>query len=76
MIVVERTRARRGIKGQDGLERVTPLRALAIGVGQCFSLWPGSSRSMCTIIAAQLSGLSTATGELKLSAFISGDRKK
>jgi len=61
MIVVERIRARRGIKGQDGLERVTPLRALAIGVGQCFSLWPGSSRSMCTIIAAQLSGLSTAT---------------
>jgi undecaprenyl-diphosphatase len=61
MIIVERIRARRGIKGQDGLERVTPWRALAIGVGQCFSLWPGSSRSMCTIIAAQLSGLSTAT---------------
>ena len=61
MIVVERIRARRGIKGEDGLESVTPWRALAIGVGQCFSLWPGSSRSMCTIIAAQLSGLSTAT---------------
>ena len=61
MIVVERIRARRRIKGQDGLERVTAWRALAIGVGQCFSLWPGSSRSMCTIIAAQLSGLSTAT---------------
>jgi len=61
MIVVERIRARRGMVGEDGLERVTPRRALAIGLGQCFSLWPGSSRSMCTIVAGQLAGLSTAT---------------
>jgi undecaprenyl-diphosphatase len=61
MIVVERIRARRGAHGEDGLDRVTPGRALAIGLGQCFSLWPGSSRSMCTIVAGQLSGLSTAT---------------
>jgi undecaprenyl-diphosphatase len=61
MIVIERVRARRGLTGEDGLDRVTPRRALAIGLGQCFSLWPGSSRSMCTILAAQLSGLSTAT---------------
>jgi undecaprenyl-diphosphatase len=61
MIVIERIRARRGTTGVDGLDQVTPRRALAIGIGQCFSLWPGSSRSMCTIVAAQLSGLSTAT---------------
>ena len=61
MIVVERIRARRGIKGLDGLRHVTPRRAFIIGLGQCLSLWPGSSRSMSTIIAAQLSGLSTAT---------------
>ena len=61
MIVIERIRARRGMVGEDGLERVTPQRALAIGLGQCFSLWPGSSRSMCTIVAGQLAGLSTAT---------------
>ena len=47
--------------GNEGLEHVTPARALAIGVGQCFSLWPGASRSMCTIVAGQLSGLSTST---------------
>ena len=29
-----------------GLEHVTPGRALVIGLGQCFSLWPGASRSM------------------------------
>ncbi len=61
MIVVERLRARRKIEGQSGLDHITPARALAIGVGQCFSLWPGASRSMCTIVAGQLAGLSTAT---------------
>lgn len=61
MIVVETIRAKRETKGLTGLEHVTPLRAFLIGVGQCFSMWPGSSRSMCTIVAGQLTGLSTAT---------------
>lgn len=61
MIVVERVRARRAVQGLVGLEHVTPGRALIIGFGQCFSLWPGSSRSMCTIVAGQATGLSTAT---------------
>lgn len=61
MIAIERVRARRGATGVEGLEQVTLRRALAIGVGQCFSLWPGTSRSMCTIVAGQLAGLSTGT---------------
>jgi undecaprenyl-diphosphatase len=61
MIVVERVRRARDVKGLDGLEHVTPKRALAIGFGQCFAMWPGTSRSMSTIVAAQLTGLSTAT---------------
>jgi undecaprenyl-diphosphatase len=61
MIGIERMRARRKIEGQSGLEHITPAHALLIGVGQCFSLWPGASRSMCTIVAGQLAGLSTAT---------------
>jgi undecaprenyl-diphosphatase len=61
MIVIERVRAHRGVTGVTGLEHVTPARALAIGLGQCVSMWPGSSRSMCTIVAGQLSGLSTET---------------
>ena len=61
MIVIERLRSKRGIVGETGLEHVTPKRALAIGIGQCVSMWPGSSRSMCTIVAGQLTGLSTTT---------------
>lgn len=49
------------VHGLIGLEHVTPWRALVIGLGQCISLWPGSSRSMCTIVTGQLTGLSTAT---------------
>jgi len=61
MMVVESVRKRRRIVGLSGLEHVTPKRAFLIGLGQCVSLWPGSSRSMCTIVTGQLSGLSTAT---------------
>lgn len=61
MIGIERFRARSEDPGLVGLEHVTPRRALLVGVGQCFALWPGTSRSMCTIVAGQLSGLSTAT---------------
>jgi undecaprenyl-diphosphatase len=61
MIVIELALSRRTKKPLDGLEHVTPLRAFLIGIGQCFSMWPGSSRSMCTIVTGQLTGLSTAT---------------
>lgn len=58
MIAIERRVAARG---EEGLERVTPMRALYIGLGQCFALLPGASRSMCTIVAGRLCGLSNAT---------------
>jgi undecaprenyl-diphosphatase len=61
MILVEMIRKKRGITGETGLEKVTPMRGFLIGLGQCVSLWPGSSRSMCTIVAGQLTGLSTET---------------
>ena len=61
MIVIERYRAAKAPELVEGLEHVTPRRALLIGIGQCFSLWPGSSRSMCTIVAGQLTGLGTST---------------
>lgn len=61
MIIVELARAKKTDPGALGLEHVTPKRAFLIGLGQCVSMWPGSSRSMCTIVAGQLTGLSTAT---------------
>jgi undecaprenyl-diphosphatase len=61
MIVVERIRAAKKIEGLTGIEHVTFGRAVVIGLGQCVSMCPGSSRSMCTILAGQLTGLSTAT---------------
>jgi undecaprenyl-diphosphatase len=61
MIVVERIRSKRGLHGEEGLEKIGPRRALWIGISQCLFLWPGTSRSMCTIVAGQLTGLSTRT---------------
>jgi len=61
MIAVERWRKARRVTGEHGVDRITLKRALLIGCGQCFALWPGMSRSMSTIVAGQLVGLSTAT---------------
>ena len=61
MVIVEAVRRRRNIQGDEGLEHVTVRRGLVIGLCQCVALWPGSSRSMTTIVGGQLCGLSTKT---------------
>jgi len=62
MIAVERRlRAHPERVALEGLEHVTPKRALLIGIGQCAALWPGTYRSMATIVTGQLTGLSTST---------------
>jgi undecaprenyl-diphosphatase len=60
MIAIEAVRRRRDQQELATLSDVTPMRALIIGTAQCFSLWPGASRSMTSIVGGQLSGLSTA----------------
>jgi undecaprenyl-diphosphatase len=42
--------------GRD-LDAVTWQIALLIGFGQCIAMWPGTSRSMITIVAALMLGL-------------------
>ncbi len=61
MIGVELYRKTRPSSGESGLEKVSLRRALAVGLAQCFALWPGMSRSMTTIVGGQLSGLDTPT---------------
>jgi undecaprenyl-diphosphatase len=43
------------------LEQITPRDALVIGIAQVLALWPGTSRSLVTIVAALLLGYSMAS---------------
>jgi undecaprenyl-diphosphatase len=56
-IVFSRALHERGRSGTE-LEALTLRTALVIGVAQCIALWPGTSRSLVTIIAALAVGLS------------------
>jgi undecaprenyl-diphosphatase len=47
-------------KGGRVLEQLTPRHALIIGAAQVAALWPGTSRSLVTIVAALLLGYSMA----------------
>lgn len=54
-------RARRGASGEGlGLADVDWRIALWIGGAQCLAMWPGTSRSMVTIVAALLLGMRAA----------------
>jgi undecaprenyl-diphosphatase len=54
MLVAERYKPASHVHALDG---ITYRQALMVGLFQCFSLWPGMSRSASTIIGGLLSGL-------------------
>jgi len=59
MIVVERIPDR--IVRVRSLDDLTLTDALVVGFAQCFSLWPGMSRSMCAMVAGLVRGLDERT---------------
>lgn len=58
MIWVDSRGHRKNRAAATSLESVTPRQAWLIGFAQCFSLWPGVSRAMATVVAGILGGLS------------------
>jgi undecaprenyl-diphosphatase len=59
ILLVARHRARHGGQQQGlGLDALTVPAALAIGVIQCLAMWPGTSRSLVTIVGGLIVGLS------------------
>ena len=59
MVAIERWK--KPSEGLDGLQHVTIGKGFVVGLFQCLSLWPGSSRSMTTIVGGKLLGLDTKT---------------
>ncbi len=59
MIVMDRWRRHHPRPDINELSQVTPKQALVVGLCQTASLWPGTSRSMASIVGGQLAGLST-----------------
>lgn len=58
ILMVEKFLPQSRIENLDGL---TWREALAIGLFQCLALWPGMSRSACTILGALLLGINRKT---------------
>lgn len=60
ILAVSYTRRDRDRSDAKALTALTPQRAMIIGLAQCLALWPGTSRSLVTIVAGIFVGLELA----------------
>ena len=60
LVLADRLQHRRANVIGTALEAITPRQALIIGLAQVVAMWPGTSRSLVTIVAAVLVGLSVS----------------
>lgn len=58
MILVDRWHRRRAQRTE--LQDLAPRQVLTVGICQAAALWPGTSRSMASIVGGQIAGLSNA----------------
>lgn len=58
ILLVARGRRGRPVTSGSPLEAITPRMAVLIGLAQCLALWPGTSRSLVTIVGGLVVGLS------------------
>jgi len=61
MIIIERFVFKKNKLHTVGIENISYLQAAVIGIAQVLAMWPGTSRSMITIVAAVLVGLDMVT---------------
>lgn len=59
LVVIENIFRKRRPKATN-VDQITYKESLIIGIAQCFSMWPGMSRSASTIMGGWISGLSTS----------------
>lgn len=60
MLWAERWQRSHPARAELDLPALSPWQALAIGLAQCFALWPGMSRSMAAMVGGYLVGLTPA----------------